>query len=175
VHETAHAPLAHTLPAEHAVPALPASPNPQPAVAPQLNRFVTGSTHEPPQLICVPGHETAHAPLPHTLPTEHVVPHAPQLKRSLVVLTHEPAPASPVRQVTRPGPHINAQLPAEHTCPVVHLVPHVPQLVGSLWRSLQTSPHFVVPVPHVEAHTPRLQTIPLAHAVLHAPQLVVDD
>jgi hypothetical protein len=126
-------------------------------------------------LIWLPGHETAHAPLPHTFPAEQVVPQAPQLKRSLLVLTQEPAPASPARQLTRPGPHVSAQLPAEQTCPVAHLVAHAPQLVGSLWRSRQTSPHVVVPFPHVAAHTPRLQTSPLAQVVPQAPQLVLDD
>jgi hypothetical protein len=103
------------------------------------------------------------------------MPQAPQLKRSLLVLTHVPAPASPLRQLASPGLHVSAQVPAEQTCAVVHLVPQAPQLSGSLWRSSQTSPHFVVPLTHVEVHIPRLQTSALAQVVPQAPQFMVDD
>jgi hypothetical protein len=51
VQDNPHVPPLQTLPAPHAVPALPVSPTPQPAVAPQFNRFVSGSMHVPPQLI----------------------------------------------------------------------------------------------------------------------------
>jgi hypothetical protein len=140
-----------------------------------LERLVAGSTHVPLQLIRMPGHETAQAPLAHTFPAEHVVPQAPQLKRSLLVLTHVPAPASPPPQVTSPGLHVSAQAPAEQTCPLVHVVPQTPQLLGSLWRSLQTSPHLVVPVPQLVAQTPRLQTWLVAQVVPQTPQFVLDD
>jgi hypothetical protein len=49
--DTPHVPLLQTLPAVQATPPLPVSPAPQPAVAPQLERLVAGSTHVPLQLI----------------------------------------------------------------------------------------------------------------------------
>ena len=55
-HETAHVPVAQTMPLPQVVPGLPASPAPQPAVAPQNWLFEAGSTQVPLQLICEPGH-----------------------------------------------------------------------------------------------------------------------
>jgi hypothetical protein len=76
-HDSAHVPPLQTLPAVHAVPALPVPPTPQPAVAPQLSRLVSASTQVPPQLIWLPGHETAHVPLAQTFPAMHAVPALP--------------------------------------------------------------------------------------------------
>jgi hypothetical protein len=76
--------LAHTLPAAHAVPALP-PPAPHAPVAPQKPRLVSGSVHTPPQLICPPGQETWQVPLAHTLPGAHATPAEPP-----------PAPHAPV-------------------------------------------------------------------------------
>ena len=70
-------PLPHTFPLPHGVPALPPLARPHPAVAPQLLRLVCGSMQVPPQLICEPGHETWHVPLPQTLPFVHAVPALP--------------------------------------------------------------------------------------------------
>ena len=50
-------PEVHTVPAPHAVPALPPA-TPQPAVAPQLVGLVAESMQTPPQLICDPGQDT---------------------------------------------------------------------------------------------------------------------
>jgi hypothetical protein len=49
--DTPHVPPMQTLPAVQTTPPLPVSPAPQPAVAPQLDRLVLGSTQVPPQLI----------------------------------------------------------------------------------------------------------------------------
>jgi hypothetical protein len=65
-HETSHAPVLQTCPFAHAVPLLPVPFEPQPAVAPQCMASLVGSTQLPPQLICVPGHDTEHAPALHT-------------------------------------------------------------------------------------------------------------
>ena len=76
-HESAQERFVHTWPGAHAFPALPASPAPQPAVAPQNGLLVVGSMHVPPQLISLPGHDTAHSPLPHTWPGGHPWPAVP--------------------------------------------------------------------------------------------------
>ena len=102
---------------------------PQPAVAPQLVRLVIGLTQLPPQLIWPAGHETWQVPLPHTLPAAQALPQAPQLNRSICVLTQEGAPASPPPQVTRPLPQVSRHCPAEQTWPLAHLRSQSPQLL----------------------------------------------
>jgi hypothetical protein len=84
-HDAVHVPIVQVSPAEHAVPADPASPTPQPAVAPQCWSFVEGSMQLPPQSICVGGQETEHAPLEHTWPAGHAWPQLPQFALSLPV------------------------------------------------------------------------------------------
>jgi len=70
-------PDVQTVPAPHAIPALPPIAPPQPAVAPQLVGLVSRSMHTPPQLICEPGQETWQLPPLHTLPFVHAVPAVP--------------------------------------------------------------------------------------------------
>jgi hypothetical protein len=76
-HETWQLPPAHTVPLAHDAPTPPSPPTPHALLEPQLLRLVFGSTHTPPQLTCVPGHETAHDPFAHTLPFEQVAPLTP--------------------------------------------------------------------------------------------------
>jgi len=76
-HDTAHAPLAQTLPCAQTAPALPFAATPQPVVAPQYPGLVAGSMHSPPQLISVPGQETAQVPLAQTFPFAQTAPTLP--------------------------------------------------------------------------------------------------
>jgi hypothetical protein len=46
-------------------------------VAPQYWLFEVGSMHVPLQLICVPGHDTAHTLAPQICPLPHIVPGMP--------------------------------------------------------------------------------------------------
>ena len=122
-------PFAQTLPAAHVVPALP-PPTPHAPTAPQFERLVAGSMHTPPQLICEPGHETAHVPLPQTVPTAHGVPAlppatphpalAPQFERLVSGSTHV-LPQS----IWVPGQE-TLQTPLLHTLPFVHAAPALP-------------------------------------------------
>ena len=75
-HDTWHEPLEQTFPLVHAVPAVPAAALHAP-LAPQFEGLVLGSMQMPPQLICVPGHDTWHVPLLHTLPLVHAMPAVP--------------------------------------------------------------------------------------------------
>jgi hypothetical protein len=186
-HETVHTPLAHTLPAAQAVPALPLPPAPHAPVAPHCVRLVCGSMQVPPQLICVPGQDTLHTPLAHTLPSAQAVPAlpplapqpgvAPQKARLLLGSTQVP-PHS-----TRLAWHETAHVPLEHRSPGVHSTPQVPQLRRSVLRLEQNatplaSPpvgpgHNVSPPPQVVLQTPLLQARPGPQTLPQAPQLLL--
>jgi hypothetical protein len=131
-HETPHCPLAQTSPDGHCVPVLPAPPAPQPAVAPQWCWSDEGSTHLPPQLISLPGHETEHVPPLQTCPDGHCVPGlpappaphapvAPQYWSSFDGSMHKPL------QFTSLAGHATEHLPALHALPVGQATPHPPQ------------------------------------------------
>jgi hypothetical protein len=82
-HVAPHVPVEQNMPGPHAVPALPASLAPQPAVAPQKGLLVIGSTHVPLQTTCVPGQDTSQVPPTHELPEGQTLPQVPQLFGSL--------------------------------------------------------------------------------------------
>src|SRR5436305_1445996 len=123
-HETLHAPLLHTFPLVQAVPAVPEAALHVP-LAPQLVELVLGSMQMPPQLICVPGHETWHVPLLHTLPLVQAVPAVPDA--------------------------------------ALH-VPLAPQLVGLVLGSMQMPPQLICVPGHDTWHVPLLHTLPFVHA-----------
>jgi hypothetical protein len=181
-HETEHWPLAQTSPDGHCVPALPASPAPQPAVAPQWCWSEVGSMHLPPQLISPLGHETEQAPPLQTCPAGHCVPGlpeppaphapvAPQYWLSLDGSTHRPL------QLTSVPGHATAQLPPPHALPVGQTLLHPPQWFGSFCSSTQSDVppapgHVERPPPHWLAHWPPEQSWPAEHAWPQPPQLL---
>ena len=69
--ETEQVPATHTAPFWQVVPADPASPTPQPAVAPQCDGSVVGSTQLRWQFTRFEGQVTTHAPPEHTRPAAH--------------------------------------------------------------------------------------------------------
>jgi hypothetical protein len=146
--DTAHIPPLQTWPEGHWTPALPASPAPQPAVAPQWCGSEDGSTHLPPQLISLPGHETEQLPLLQTSPDGHCVPGlpaspaphapvAPQYWSSLDGSMHKPL------QLTSVPGHATEHLPPLHALPVAQTVLQPPQWSGSFCSST----HSGVPPP----------------------------
>jgi hypothetical protein len=74
----------------------------------------------------------------------HVVPHAPQLKKSFFVFTHEfvaNPPAMCARHAVVPVGHAPVtHLPPVHTCPMPHAAPQLPQLSPSVLVSKQPLP-----------------------------------
>jgi hypothetical protein len=74
----------------------------------------------------------------------HDRPQLPQLFRSEVVSTHEPAHS------VLPPVQVLEQVPDEQTSRVVHAWPHVPQLSWSVLRFLQTPVQSVSPVGQVQ-------------------------
>jgi hypothetical protein len=73
----------------------------------------------------------------------HVVPHAPQLSKSVIVLEHAPLQfVLPIGQETE-------HWPAAHTRPPPHVAPHVLQLCGSVCTLTQLPLHDVSPAPQV--------------------------
>jgi hypothetical protein len=82
-HDTWQTPFAQTLPFAQATPALPpASPVPQPEVAPQYWRLEVGSMQIPPHSTRLAWQESWQVPFEQTLPALHGVPHAPQFAGS---------------------------------------------------------------------------------------------
>jgi hypothetical protein len=186
-HVTWHPDGVHTSPSvRQFVPALPASPAPQPAVAPQYWLLVDGSTHLPLQLISLPGHETEQLPPLHTSPAGHCVPGlpaspsphapvAPQYWSSLDGSMHRPLQFTSV-----PGHEIE-HLPSLQALPDGHRVLHPPQWFGSFCSSTHRgvpppSPpgpgHIERPPPHCVAHWPAEQSWPLGQACPQPPQLL---
>jgi hypothetical protein len=105
-----------TSPAPHVTPAVPASPAPHPAVAPQCAPLLVGSMHEAPHATCPAGQlieQTPPAqawPLPHAVPAEPVppTPHpvvAPQFVGSDVGSMHL------LLQSTVPAWHVSWHMP----------------------------------------------------------------
>jgi hypothetical protein len=178
-HDELHAPDEHTFPAEHVVPGVPASPTPQPAVAPQNWLLLSGSMQSPLHATSPGGHVIPHTPPAHVCPLPHCVPAeplpptphppvAPQNWLSDVGSTHLPL------QSTCPGWQETWHCPLEQTCPWPQALPHLPQLVLSVCVFVQKAPASVVHVvswPHENAHVPLAQTCPVAHVFPQSPQL----
>lgn len=103
-----------------------------------------------------------------------MLPQAPQLRLSAVVLTQPPFG----HRVGVVVPQLFAHVPEEHTHDVVpggsgivvQLVPHVPQLVRSDMRLTQRPAHIDCPVGHAQA--PFVHCWPPAQTVPQAPQFV---
>jgi hypothetical protein len=141
-HETAQVPRPQSCPLTHEVPGLPASPVPQPAVAPQYWLFEVGSTHVPLQLIWLPGHETAQAPRLQSCPLPHAVPAlpaslvpqpavAPQYWLFEVGSTHA------ALQLIWPPGQLTTQPPPLQAMPLPQTFSQAPQLAGSPCRFVQ--------------------------------------
>jgi hypothetical protein len=95
------------------LPELPMPPAPQPAVAPQCDPSVDGSTQTPPHSICVPGQVTAHAEPTQTLPSSaQLIPSVPA-EPAPVVQT----PLAPQKVRLLVG---SMQAPLHETCPDGH-------------------------------------------------------
>jgi hypothetical protein len=187
-HETEHMPALHTWPVAHAVPEVPASAAPQPAVAPQWVGSVSGLMQMPLQLISPVGHERAHMPPLQTWPFTHCVPRllpasstpqpgvAPQKVGSVAGLMQmAPQFTSPVGHETEHTPPLQTwpfrhSVPAEPASPMSH--PAVaPQcmllLVGSTHIPPQTS---CIPG-HDVVHPLFTHALPGRQALPHVPQL----
>jgi hypothetical protein len=178
----------HTWPLAQLLPALPAPPTPQPAVAPQWIGSVVGSTHTPLQFTCEPGHDTEQVPALHTWPLAQLLPAlpapptpqpavAPQWIGSVIGSTQ-----TPLQFTCVPG-HDTEHVPALQTCPAAQLTPPLPlpplpqpsvapQWMGSVVGSTQTPPQLICEPGHDTEHAPALQTCPAAHAVPTDPPLV---
>jgi hypothetical protein len=85
LHTTWHAPSTQLAGEVHVAPALSPVQSPE---APQLLEFVSGLTHELPQLTCSALQLATHSPSLHTKPASHALPHSPQFSASLSVSTH---------------------------------------------------------------------------------------
>jgi hypothetical protein len=109
-----------------------------------------------------------HAPSMHFCAPEQVVPHAPQLRLSVLMFAQTAWP--PAAHCSKPAPHDNPHVPAEQTRPASHCLPQVPQFDGSTAASTHDCPHLVVPAPHVSVHAPEEQTWLASHFVPQAPQ-----
>jgi len=176
--ETPQLPFAQTLPAAHEEPALP-PPTPHAPVAPQFERLVNGSMQTPPQLICKPGHDTEHVPLPQTMPTAHALPAlppatpqpavAPQYARLVLGSTQVPP-----HSIWLPGQE-TLHVPSLQTLPLLQATPALPpgapqpvvapQWVRLLRGSMQLPPQLVCELGQETWQVPLEQTCPLAHAL----------
>jgi hypothetical protein len=170
-HVVPHTPALHTWPALHAVPALAPVHVPD---APQYMLLASGSTHEPPQLISLPGHDVPHAPPLHTWPALHAVPalapvhvpDAPQYVLLVVGSTQEPP-----QLISLPG-HDVPHTPPVHAWPASHAVPALapvqapdaPQYMLLVAGSTHAPPHRISEPGHAVPHTPALHDAPAAHA-----------
>lgn len=94
---------------------------------PQLLLSVLRSRHTMPQSVCPEEQPDEHTPPEHVWPAPQLLPHVPQLRRSLEVSTQKPL------QLVRPPPHTHA--PLAQLAPTEHTLPHVPQSNGSVERS----------------------------------------
>jgi hypothetical protein len=126
---TEQVPFPQTLPAGQDVPGVP-PPLPHKPVAPQLLALVLGSMQTPPQLICVPGHDTLQAPALHTFPFVHARPALPPpfpqspVAPQLVGLVSGSTQIPP--QFTWLPGHDISHDPALQTLPLLHAVPAPP-------------------------------------------------
>jgi hypothetical protein len=133
--------------------------------------------HLPPQLISLPGHDTAHAPFAQTFPFAHSVPGvppsstphsslAPQFERLDKGSMHVPP------QFTSLPGHDTAHDPFAHTLPFTQTIPALPpspppqpsvapQLVMLFCGSMQVPLQFTSPAKHEIPHDPSTQTVPL--------------
>ena len=128
--EMAQVPALHTCPWAQLAPALPPLGLPQPAVAPQLLRLVSGSMHVVPHLMRPGAQESEQAPSAQTSPASQVLPGeplsapqpavAPQYSRLVLGLTHPPL------QSTRSAGHERAHTPLAQTCPLGQALPASP-------------------------------------------------
>jgi hypothetical protein len=101
--------------------------------APQLSRSLVVSTQSDPHRL--PGAAQSHTPLMQEVPIGHERPQEPQLARSAIRLTQEPAQRAL-------GPeHRDVHAPALHTRPGGQRVPQAPQFAGSVCVSTQTPAH----------------------------------
>jgi hypothetical protein len=98
----------------------------------------------------------------------HALPHAPQFRVSLAVVTQLPSP--PKRPAHWVSPVGQAQVPFMHATPPGHIVPHVPQLRLSVERSTQAIPHSVSPVSQLPLQVPPTQVVPRMHRLPQPPQ-----
>ncbi len=130
-------------------------------------------------------HIVAQAPRTQNCPRGQAVPQVPQLRTSLVVLTHtSAAPAPP----SAPGPgqrtsssmHRTRQRPDSQAKPSAQAFPQAPQWARSLVRSAQVRPapasplavaHSVMPIAQPKAHWPLEHSSLVAHARPQRPQL----
>ena len=113
----------------------------------------------------------AHAPFAQLPPMAHCWLHAPQLRLSLVVFTHEPlhvVSAAPPSVAV----HVVVHVPLLHTWPAAHAMPQPPQFCGSLAIAVQAPPLHGTP-PLAQAHVPAVHCLPEAQRVLHVPQLAL--
>jgi len=159
----AHLPYTHPLPPVHLLPQ-----------APQLVGSDWRLTHTVPQQTCAVGHpQGLHLPALHVDPVKQALPHVPQFKVSLLVLTHLPAQlVSPRMQEHAPVMQVNPAV-------VSHLVPQVPQLLLSLFTSTHApqsggipSPQKINGPPHPGGtHFAFMQYSPLQQCLPHVPQL----
>ena len=113
-----------------------------------------------PQTARPSGQVLTHLPPTQWVPEGQILPQAPQLALSVLVLTHTGATV-PQRVVPFAQPHF----PLTQTWPAGQIVPQAPQLALSLFRLTHTSPQRVVPLGQPPqcpcAHSsPRLQRWP---------------
>jgi hypothetical protein len=109
---------------------------------------------------------SAHLPALQISPSLQSVPQAPQLVRSVCVLTHDWPHASV------PPPQLLAHLPDEQTSPALQAAAQAPQLAPSVPRVTHALPHWVDPPPQLVEHFPAEQTSPDLQTLPQAPQLV---
>jgi hypothetical protein len=162
----AHVPAVHTWPASQTLPHMPQF---------ALSVLVFAQYGTPPSGVhsaspppSSPPHSIAHLPAVHTSPTEHVLPHVPQLALSVCVLAQVP-----LGQTTIPGPQLGLHCPPEHAWPAGHALPQPPQLALSVWGFVHN------PVPagqamvgegHAGRHTPATQARPVEQTLPQPPQ-----
>jgi hypothetical protein len=77
------------------------------------------------------------------VPAGHVLPHAPQFKRSVVVSRHTPP------QLVWPPPQLTVHALDWHTWPAGHVAPQALQFRRSVERSRQVPEQFVSPAPQL--------------------------
>ncbi len=117
------------------------------------------STHCVPQRVCPLGQR--HAPSRHISAAMQVLPHAPQLRRSLRVSMHpEPQSFEPDGQ---------AQRPLEQIRPPAHAVIQEPQCSLSRERLTHISSQTVSPALG-QPHVPAMHWMPTRHALPQVPQ-----
>ena len=128
-HEATQAPIAHVIPAAHALPH-----------PPQFAASDWGSTQAVPPLplsmhtVNPDAQVPVQLPPTHASPAEHAFPHAPQLWGSTASSTHA------LPHFVVPPPHASAQDPPTHACPAAQGLPQLPQLSKSVCVSTHASP-----------------------------------